>query len=76
MEVLNEYKDHDRIMLNTLPLAMRLGGPREAMLHAIIRRNYGLTHFILGRDHAGPGSNSKGQDIYTPYEARDFVVKH
>lgn len=61
-------------ILSLLPLAMRMGGPREALLHAIIRQNYGATHFICGRDHAGPGSNSKGKDFYKPYEARDFLL--
>ena len=59
--------------LSLLPLAMRMGGPREALWHALIRQNYGATHFICGRDHAGPGSNSKGKDFYTPYEARDYL---
>ncbi|CAB9502662.1 Sulfate adenylyltransferase [Seminavis robusta] len=73
--VLDEYpKDH--VLLNTLPLAMRMGGPREAMLHALIRRNHGATHFIIGRDHAGPGSDSSGNDIYGAYEARDFLEEH
>ena len=60
-------------MLSLLPLSMRMAGPREALWHAIIRQNYGATHFICGRDHAGPGSNSKGKDFYGPYEARDFL---
>ena len=60
--------------LSLLPLAMRMGGPREALWHALIRQNYGATHFICGRDHAGPGSNSKGEDFYEPYEARDFLT--
>jgi sulfate adenylyltransferase len=62
-------------ILSLLPLAMRMGGPREALWHALIRQNYGATHFILGRDHAGPGSNSKGEDFYGPYEARDFALE-
>lgn len=62
-------------VLSLLPLAMRMGGPREALWHALIRQNYGATHFILGRDHAGPGSNSSGEDFYTPYEARDFALQ-
>lgn len=63
-------------MISLLPLAMRMGGPREAVWHAIIRKNYGASHFIVGRDHAGPGKNSKGEDIYGPYDAQDLVQKH
>lgn len=75
MAIIDEYpKFGIDAILNTLPLAMRMGGPRECMLHSLIRKNYGATHFIVGRDHAGPGSNSKGQDIYGGYEARDFVL--
>ncbi|KAJ1979596.1 Sulfate adenylyltransferase [Dimargaris xerosporica] len=59
--------------LSLLPLAMRMGGPREAVWHAIIRKNYGCTHFIIGRDHAGPGKNSQGQDFYGPYDAQELV---
>jgi sulfate adenylyltransferase len=59
-----------------LPLAMRMGGPREAIWHAIIRKNHGATHFIVGRDHAGPGKNSKGVDFYGPYDAQDAVEKY
>ncbi|KAJ2722838.1 Sulfate adenylyltransferase [Coemansia sp. Benny D115] len=61
--------------LSLLPLAMRMGGPREAVWHAIIRKNFGATHFIVGRDHAGPGKNSKGEDFYGPYEAQDLVIQ-
>ncbi len=63
-------------MLSLLPLAMRMGGPREALWHAIIRKNYGCTHLIVGRDHAGPGKDSKGNDFYGPYDAQDMVKKH
>lgn len=63
-------------VLGLLPLAMRMGGPREALWHAIIRKNHGATHFIVGRDHAGPGKNSKGEEIYGPYEAQDLVEKY
>ena len=62
--------------LSLLNLAMRMAGPREALWHAIIRKNHGLTHFIVGRDHAGPGKNSAGQDFYDPYAAQDLVRTH
>ena len=63
-------------MLSLLPLAMRMGGPREALWHAMIRRNYGATHFIVGRDHAGPGKRSDGEDFYGPYDAQEMVAEH
>lgn len=62
--------------LSLLNLAMRMGGPREAVWHAIIRKNHGLTHFIVGRDHAGPGKNSQGKDFYDPYAAQELVAQH
>jgi sulfate adenylyltransferase len=62
--------------LSLLPLAMRMGGPREAVLHAIIRKNYGCSHLIVGRDHAGPGKGSQGQDLYGPYDAQDMMREH
>ena len=58
--------------LSLLNLAMRMGGPREAVWHGIIRRNHGLTHMIVGRDHAGPGKNSQGKDFYGPYDAQEL----
>ncbi|KAI5298518.1 ATP-binding cassette permease mdl1, partial [Ascosphaera pollenicola] len=61
--------------LGLLPLAMRMGGPREAIWHAIIRKNHGATHFIVGRDHAGPGKNSKGEEFYGPYDAQNAIEK-
>ena len=63
-------------MLSLLPLAMRMGGPREALWHAIIRKNYGCTHLIVGRDHAGPGKDSKGKDFYGPYDAQELLKKY
>ena len=63
-------------VLGLLGLAMRMGGPREAIWHAIIRKNHGATHFIIGRDHAGPGKNSKGVDFYGPYDAQYAVEKY
>ena len=63
-------------MLSLLPLAMRMGGPREALWHAIIRKNYGCSHFIVGRDHAGPGKDSAGKMFYGPYDAQELVQKY
>ena len=62
--------------LSLLNLAMRMGGPREAVWHGIIRRNHGCTHMIVGRDHAGPGKNSHGKDFYGPYDAQALFAKH
>ena len=66
----------DRILLTLLPLAMRMAGPREAVWHAIIRRNFGANHFIVGRDHASPGIDSTGRPFYGPYDAQELVAKH
>ena len=73
--VLKKYPQNS-VVLGLLPLAMRMGGPREALLHAIIRKNYGCTHIIIGRDHAGPGNNSHGIPFYSPYEAQEVMVKY
>jgi sulfate adenylyltransferase len=62
--------------LSLLPLAMRMAGPREVLLHAIIRRNYGCTHLIVGRDHAGPGVNAQGKPFYGPYAAQSLLSQH
>src|SRR5439155_1595548 len=74
--LMNKYYDARRTVLSLLPLAMRMAGPREALWHAIIRRNYGATHFIVGRDHAGPGLNSNGTPFYGPYDAQDLLSRH
>jgi sulfate adenylyltransferase len=73
--VLQGYPMHTAT-LSLLPLAMRMGGPREAVWHAIIRKNYGCTHFIVGRDHAGPGSDSDGKPFYGPYDAQMLLAAH
>ncbi len=67
---------HATATLSLLPLAMRMGGPREAVWHAIIRKNYGATHFIVGRDHAGPGNDSTGKPFYGPYDAQALLNEH
>jgi len=73
--LLPHYPQHTA-KLSLLPLAMRMGGPREAVWHAIIRKNYGCTHLIVGRDHAGPGSDSKGNPFYGPYDAQELLQQH
>lgn len=70
------YYDADRILLSLLPLAMRLAGPREALWHALIRRNHGANYFIVGRDHAGPGNDSQGKPFYGPYDAQDLLQQY
>ncbi len=73
--VLDQYQGSTTTM-SLLNLAMRMGGPREAVWHGLIRANHGCTHFIVGRDHAGPGKNSAGEDFYGPYEAQDLFRKY
>jgi sulfate adenylyltransferase len=70
------YYNQDKTVLSLLPLAMRMAGPREAVWHAIVRRNYGATHFIVGRDHAGPGNDGSGKPFYGPYDAQELLVKY
>ena len=74
--LVENYYDKNSTLLSLLPLAMRMAGPREAILHAIIRRNHGATHFIVGRDHAGPGNDSNGKPFYGPYEAQDMLIQY
>jgi sulfate adenylyltransferase len=75
-EALLPHYPHGTALLSLLPLAMRMGGPREAVWHAIIRKNHGCTHFIVGRDHAGPGSDSSGVPFYGPYDAQELLAEH
>ena len=73
--ILPRYPQHT-VKLSLLTLAMRMGGPREAVWHAIIRRNHGCTHLIVGRDHAGPGNDGRGKPFYGPYDAQELLQKH
>src|SRR5210317_836325 len=73
--VLDKYPAATTTM-SLLNLAMRMAGPREAVWHGLIRRNHGCTHMIVGRDHAGPGKNSKGEDFYGPYDAQTLFAEH
>ena len=73
--ILRHYPKNTATM-SLLPLAMRMGGPREAIWHAIIRKNFGCTHLIVGRDHAGPGSDSAGKPFYGPYDAQELLKEH
>jgi sulfate adenylyltransferase len=74
--LVEKYYNPKTTLLSLLPLAMRMAGPREAILHAIVRRNYGANHFIIGRDHAGPGKDSQGKPFYGPYEAQELLEKY
>ena len=73
--VLDQYPQSTTSM-SLLNLAMRMAGPREAVWHGLIRKNHGCTHFIVGRDHAGPGNNTAGESFYGPYDAQDLFRKH
>jgi sulfate adenylyltransferase len=74
--LVEHHYERKKTMLSLLPLAMRMAGPREAIWHAIIRRNHGASHFIVGRDHAGPGKDSEGKPFYGPYDAQELAKKH
>lgn len=75
-ELLLPKYPHGTVKLSLLPLAMRMGGPREAIWHGIIRKNHGCTHFVVGRDHAGPGNDTNGKPFYGPYDAQQLFKKH
>ena len=72
--VMKKYPENSA-MMSLLPLAMRMGGPREALWHALIRKNYGCTHIVVGRDHAGPGNDKDGNPFYGPYDAQELLIK-
>lgn len=74
--LIENYYDKKSTLLSLLPLAMRMAGPKEVLLHAIIRRNHGANHFIVGRDHAGPGKDSTGKLFYGPYDAQENMRKY
>jgi len=73
--ILKKYSQNSA-MISLLPLAMRMGGPREALWHALIRKNYGCTHIVVGRDHAGPGNDKDGNPFYGPYDAQELLLKN
>lgn len=76
LEIL-KYFPQDRIIFSLLPLSMRMAGPREAVWHALVRKNYGCTHFAVGRDHAGPSYKKKdGESFFGPYDAQELLAKH
>lgn len=74
--LVQRYSDPAKSMVSIFPLAMRMAGPREALWHMIIRKNYGASHFIIGRDHASPGKDSQGKPIYDPYAAQELAAEH
>jgi sulfate adenylyltransferase len=73
--LLPRYPQHT-VKLSLLPLAMRMAGPREALWHGIIRKNYGCSHLVVGRDHAGPGDDASGTPFYGPFEAQELLQEH
>ena len=74
--LVDNYYDPATTLLSLMPLAMRFAGPREAVWHLVIRRNYGATHLVLGRDHAGPGKDSRGVPFYGPYDAQTMAERY
>jgi len=75
-QAIAEHYPPNLMMLSLLNLAMRMAGPREALWHALIRKNHGCTHFVVGRDHAGPGPLSNGEPPYGPYDAQETVERY
>jgi len=76
LEIL-KYFPQDRLVFSLLPLSMRMAGPREAVWHALVRKNYGCSHFAVGRDHAGPSYKKKdGESFYGPYDAQELLAKY
>ncbi len=73
--LVERYYERGRVLLALIPRARRMAGPREAVWHALIRRNYGANHFIVGRDHASPGLDSAGKPFYAPYDAQELVAR-
>jgi sulfate adenylyltransferase len=73
--LIDRYYDPQSTLLSLLPLAMRMAGPREALWHAIVRRNFGANHLIVGRDYASPDHNAKGESFYGPYEAHEMLSR-
>ena len=71
-KILNHFPE-GTTMLSLLPLSMRMAGPREALWHGLIRKNYGCTHLVVGRDHAGPGMDSENKPFYGPYDAQNML---
>ncbi|SVB48861.1 uncharacterized protein METZ01_LOCUS201715, partial [marine metagenome] len=71
-----KYYPEDSVELSLINLAMRMAGPKEALWHAIIRKNYGCNHIIIGRDHAGPGVDAEGRPYYQPYDAQEFISQY
>ena len=74
--LVDHHYEPERVVFSIFPLAMRLAGPREALWHMIIRRNYGANHFIIGRDHASPGKDSLGKPFYEPYAAQELAAQY
>ena len=73
--ILQKYPEQTTT-LSIINLAMRMAGPKEALWHGIVRKNFGCTHLIVGRDHAGPGKTPDGKPFYPPYEAQKLFSKH